>query len=211
MQHQSQRQDQGSALDQEIILDNNRRVYRTPRMGWKSLVRRVIQYGYDKMGQPVEYDELGRTQWRGPSGVVAKLQEYADVHGWRSKKIIKEIIGKCRQNPKFDAGKRVKMCAPRKRKLNQSDINLAGKIINSGSSTGWAASAVNNRIAFMGRGEKAKVDRRTLERTLHDKYDAITHRRQTKGTGSKDKYSTWAVARKALCGQVLTQLSISLY
>ena len=177
-------------------------------MGWNSAARRVVQYAYNKMDRPAEYDEFGNPQWRGPSGVISALQTYAGVHGWRSKKVVREIIEKCQTDTNFDSGKRVKMSAPRKRKLNQSDVDLAGKMLRTGSSTAWTASAINNRIEFMGRGNKAKVTRRTLERTMHDKYDAITHRRQTKGTGSKDKNSTWAKSRKSISEQLVTQLSM---
>ena len=67
---------------QSIMLDNNRRVYRTPRMGWDSLSRRVVQYGYEKMQKPPEYDDLGRPQWKGEDGVISQLQKYAGLTGW---------------------------------------------------------------------------------------------------------------------------------
>ena len=204
---QQQNLKEQNLIPQEIILDNNRRVYRTPRMGWDSMVRRVVQYGYEKMQKPSEYDEFGRPQWRGVDGVISQLQRYAGLTGWRSKKVIKEIIQKCNENVNFDAGKRTTMCLPRKRKLNQADVDIAGKMLRTGSSTAWAATAINNRISFMGRGEKAKVTRRTLERTLKKKYDAKVHRRQSKGTGSKDKNSTWAKSRLSLNEQLMMQLS----
>ena len=94
--------------------DNGTRVYRTPKMGWNSRVRRVVQYGFIKLGMPSEFNEFGNNQWRGPHGLIKKLQDYADISGWRSKKIVREIIRKCSERGKaFDAGRREKMGAPR--------------------------------------------------------------------------------------------------
>ena len=59
---------------QEVIVDGNTRVYQTPRCGWNSMIRRVIQYGYIKMGQPAERDEFHNNNWRGPNGVIDALQ-----------------------------------------------------------------------------------------------------------------------------------------
>ena len=115
---------------------------------------------------------------------------------------------KCKESKDYDAGKREKMKASRKRKLTQTDVNFAGKMLKKGSSSMWTTCAVNNRIEFAGRGEKAKVTRRTLERTFHGKYDAITHRRQTKGTGSKDVNSIWAQCRLAIAKQFHIQIGL---
>ena len=59
------------------------------------------------------------------------------------------------------------------------------------------------------RRKKAKVSRRTLEHTFKKKYDAIVHRRQTKGTGSKDKNSIWAITRNCLSKQLLMLLGFT--
>ena len=100
------------------------------------------------------------------------------------------------------------MRRPRKRKMNQSDVDLAAKMLRANSGSQFATIAINNKIEIEGRGEKAKITRRTLERTFKDKYDAIVHRRQTKGTGSKDKESIWAIARTLLSKQILIQLGM---
>ena len=175
-------------------------------MGWNSLTRRVVQHGFMMLGQPPEYDENDANQWRGPEGIISTLQEYVGLSGWRSKKVIKEIIRKCLQDPLFDADNREKGQKPRKRKLKQKGANLAGKMLRHGSGTHWAATFVNRSTLDNGGSEKDTVSRRTLERTLKNKYDAIVHRRQTKKTGSKDKNSVWAKARTALGKQLLIQL-----
>ena len=123
--------------------------------------------------------------------------------------MIREILKKCNaeDSKNYDAGVRSNLRKPRKRKLNQSDIDLAGKMLRSGSGSQFATIAVNNKIEQEGRGQKAKVSRRCLEKTFKKKYDAKVHRRQTKGTGSKDVNSTWAKSRAALVKQLLFQFT----
>ena len=162
------------------------------------------------MGQPAEYDEFGTNQWldrKGKKGVISQLQAYAGVSNWRSRKTIREIISRTLTDHTFDAGVRENMRKNRKRKMIQSDADLAGKMLRHGSGTHWAATFVNNKIINdASRGEKHVITRRTLERTLKGKYDALVHRRQSKKTGSKDKNSVWAKSRLALTTQLLIQL-----
>ena len=165
------------------------------------------------MKKPDEYDEFGRHQWRGDHGVISQLQIYAGVHGWRSRKMIQQIITKMKTltgkaSLKHDEGMRERLRRPRKRKMNQSDVDLAAKMLRTNSGSQFATIAINNKIEIEGRGEKAKITRRTLERTFKDKYDAIVHRRQTKGTGSNNKESIWAIARTLLSKQILIQLGM---
>lgn len=179
-------------------------------MSWNGTTRRVVQHGFLRMKQPAEYDEFGRNQWSGDQGVISQLQKYAGIHGWRSRKTIREIISKVLKCGKsYDAGIRERMRRPRKRKMNQSDVDLAAKMLRSNSGSQFATIAINNKIEIEGRGEKAKISRRTLERTLQKKYDTTVHRRQTKGTGSKDKESIWAIARTQLAKQLLVQLGMT--
>ena len=197
---------------QELILENNVRVYRSPKMGWNSLTRRVVQHGYLRMNCPSEYDENGNHQWSGNNGVISQLQNFAGITGWRSRKVIRQIMKKMKSlapGQTYDAGIRESSRKPKKRKMTQSDVDLAGKMLRNNSGSQWATIAVNNKIEAEGRGQKAKVSRRTLERTLKKKYDAIVHRRQTKGTGSKDVNSIWAIARNALSRQLLVQLGFT--
>ena len=191
----------------EIVVDPQTRVYTTPRCGWNAMVRRVIQYGFIRMGKPAERNEFGNNVWRGPTGVIAKLQKFAGTSGPRNKLLVKKIIRKTLElGKKYDAGERTLMKQPRKRKLNQDDVNLAGQMLRSGCGERWTTAHVNKeRISREGNAD-AGVDIRTLDRTLKTKFNAIVHKRQKKGTGSKDKNSIWARARVSFCKQLLTQL-----
>ena len=61
--------------------------------------------------------------------MIEKLQKYVGIKGWRALKVIKEIIVKCKEDAKFDAGERVSMKRRRKRKMKQEDVDLAGKML----------------------------------------------------------------------------------
>ena len=191
----------------EIIVDQATRAYRTPKCGWNGLVRRVIQFGYMQMGLVPEYDDYGNNLWRGPNGVVQQLQNYAGTSGTRNKKVVREIMEKCLTlGDSYDAGERSKMKRPRKRKLTQEEADLGGRVLRSGLGSKWAATYINReRIDRLG-DDKAGVDTRTLERTLHGKYNAKLHHRQKRATGLRDKNSIWAGARLSFCKQMLSQL-----
>ena len=198
-------------LEEIIVNDNNDNeriactIYRTPKTGWNGLVRRVVQHGYNRMGRPPRLNAHGNNLWSGPNGVISQLQEYAGTSGWRNRKVIRQILEKIQEHgDKYDAGVRVKMRLPRKRKLGDAEINLAGQMLRSGSGSKWATTFCNHQI--LGRNESNTVTSRTLERTLQKKYDAKVHRRGKKGTGSKDKTSIWARARLAFCKQLKSQL-----
>ena len=98
------------------------------------------------------------------------------MDAWRSRKVIRQIIERMKSlkpDQFYNAEIRENMRKPRKRKLTQLDVNLAGNMLRSNSGSQWATIVVNNKIEVEGRGEKSKVRRRTLERILKKKYDAI--------------------------------------
>ena len=86
------------------------------------------------------------------------------MNGWRSKRIIKEIITRVQNEDdnKYDAGKRERMSQPRKRKMNQDDVNLAEKMLRHGSGTHWTATFVNRNILDNNRGSGATVSKLVL-------------------------------------------------
>lgn len=190
----------------EHVIEGNVKIYRCPRMGWNSLTRRVIQHGFLLMGSPSQYNDVGNNQWRGPGGAIEQLQSYVGLSGWRSKKVIRGILEKCKQNTAYDAGQREKMQQSRKRKMTQNDVNLATKMLRHGSGIHWATTYVNRQILDSDRGTGSTITPRTLARTMKKSYNAEVHRRQCKKTGSKDKNSVWAQARLALAKQLLVQL-----
>ena len=124
------------------------------------LVRRVIQYAYIKMGKPPEYNQVGQNKWKdreGRPGLIEQIQNYVGVSGWRSVKLIRQIVHRCQTDKNFDADKREVMCKPRKRKMRQKDVNLAGKMLRYGAGTQWAATFVNHQIRHDGGDDKNKI------------------------------------------------------
>ena len=199
---------------QEVVVDQETRVYRMPNCGWNGMLRRVMQYKFQQMGMPQERDEYGNERWRGPTGVIKHILDWAGTSGWRSRKTCREVMTECLSKhaagEKYDAGQRVKMQRQRKRKLNQDDVNLAALMLRTGAGIKWASTMVNHKIigGDGGRSEGNVVCAKTVFNTLKDKYDATVHRRQKKGTGSRDKYSIWATARRAFTTQLYFQLGM---
>ena len=198
----------------EVVVDAETRVYRTPNSGWDGMVRRVVQYKYAMLDMPKQFNRFGKEVWSGPDGVIQYIQNWAGTSGWRNKKVIREVMNEClkaaQNKEKYDAGQRVKMQRPRKRKMNQDDANLAGLMLRTGAGVKWSATMINHKIinGSHGRSSSNVICRNTVANTLKGKYDAKVHRRQKKGTGSRDKTSIWATARNAFTRQLYYQLGM---
>ena len=154
------------------------------------------------MGSPPQFDDNENEVWSGPDGVVQQLQNYAGTCGWRNKKVVRNILKACQEHGEpFDAGERVKMRKPRKRKLEHDDLNLAGKMLRGGSSAKWATTVVNHQILNQdnGRGQDDVVCRQTVTRTIKNKYDGIVHRRQKKRHGIERQGITVGQSTIGIC------------
>ena len=131
--------------------------------------------------------------------------------GWRNKKLVRSILNTClKEDANYDAGARVNLLKPRKRKLFEAEVKLASKMLRSGTSTSLTTTVINHTILHSndGRGPDDVVARNTLIRTLKQKYNVKVKKRQKKGTGSKDKNSIWALARVAFAKQLGYQLGV---
>lgn len=164
-----------------------------------------MKFGFEKLGRPLEFDTYTNNQWRGADDVITQIQKYSMVNGWRSKKVIRDVISKCLEEPKHDAGVRSRMREPRQRKMDDEDVELTTNALRHGAGTIWATCYLNHdRIHNK---NKEGVDRSTMIRTMTGKYNASVHRRQKKKpTGSNEKESKWAKARFVLAKQFLFQI-----
>ena len=174
--------------------------------------RRQIQFAYELLGTPPEFVTVqGQdpvNQWDGKNGVINMIAAYLLLPPhWRTRLTIRKVLNFVQNKiesgidlPDIDAGPKAGAHrSGRKRKLNAELDELVARCLQRGYGLQMTHAIISQKVS------PVEVSQECVRLSAKRAFNGKCHNRGTKKTGSKDKTSKWALARKAFALQLSEQ------